>query len=72
MPVATMGRFERILGVPFLRRRVAMAILSAVGGASLLAVGSNFIIPVGSAIGGVCDLAGIVSMMMFFGLIDGE
>jgi hypothetical protein len=49
-----------------------MAVLSAVGGACLIAVGSNFVIPVGSALGGLCDLAGIVSMMMFFGLIDGE
>jgi hypothetical protein len=49
-----------------------VTVLSAVGGACLIAVGSNFVIPVGSAIGGVCDLAGIISMMMFFGLIDGE
>ena len=50
----------------------AMTILSAIGGAALLAIGSNFIVPIGSAVGGVCDLAGIVSLMVFLGLLDGE
>jgi hypothetical protein len=49
-----------------------MAVLSAIGGAVLLAIGSNFIVPIGSAGGGVCDLAGIASLMVFLGLLDGE
>jgi len=49
-----------------------VTVLSGVGGTCLIAVGSNFIFPIGSALGGVGDLAGIVSMMMFFGLTDGE
>lgn len=49
-----------------------MTILSAIGGAALLAIGSNFIVPIGSAVGGVCDLAGIASLMVFLGLLDGE
>jgi len=47
-------------------------ILSGLGGAAMLALGSNLILPVGSAIGGVCDLAGIASAVVFFGLMDGE
>jgi hypothetical protein len=49
-----------------------MTVVSAIGGAALLALGSNFIVPIGSAVGGVCDLAGIVSFMVFLGLLDGE
>jgi hypothetical protein len=50
----------------------SMTALSAVGGAILLAFGSNFIVPIGSAVGGICDLAGIASLMVFLGLLDGE
>jgi hypothetical protein len=49
-----------------------MTALSAIGGAVLLAIGSNFVVPIGSAVGGMCDLAGIASFMMFLGLLDGE
>jgi hypothetical protein len=49
-----------------------MLFVSGIAGAALLAVGSNFIIPIGAQLGGVLDLAGIASMMMFFGLADGE
>jgi hypothetical protein len=49
-----------------------MTVLSAIGGAVLLSIGSNFIVPIGSAVGGVCDLAGIASLMVFLGLLDGE
>jgi hypothetical protein len=49
-----------------------VTVLSVAGGVSLTAAGSNFSIPIGSALDGVCDPAGIVSIMMFFGLIDGE
>jgi hypothetical protein len=49
-----------------------MMLLSAIGGAALIALGSNFIVPIGSGIGGLCDLAGIASLMVFLGLLDGE
>jgi hypothetical protein len=49
-----------------------IAIVSGVGGAAMLAFGSNMIIPVGTGIGGVLDLAAIASMMVFLGLMDGE
>jgi hypothetical protein len=49
-----------------------MMVLIAVSGTALIAIGSNLIVPVGNAIGGVCDLAGIVSMMVFLGLTDGQ
>jgi hypothetical protein len=56
----------------FRMRESLMTVLSAVGGAFLLAIGSNFIVPIGSVVGGVCDLAGIASLMVFLGLLDGE
>jgi hypothetical protein len=49
-----------------------MMIASAVGGAILIAVGSNFVVPVGTGVGGVFDLAGITLLVMFLGLIEGE
>jgi hypothetical protein len=49
-----------------------MTVLSAIVGAVLVAIGSNFIVPIGSVVGGVCDLAGIASLMVFLGLLDGE
>ena len=49
-----------------------MIFVSALGWAALIALGSNFVIPVGAAAGGIFDLAGIALMMMFFGLIEGE
>ena len=47
-------------------------IVSALAGATALALGIGFIFPLGSAASGVCDLAAIVSGMMFFGLLDGQ
>jgi hypothetical protein len=49
-----------------------MMFVSALGGTVLIALGSNFVVPVGAAVGGIFDLAGIALMMMFFGLIEGE
>jgi hypothetical protein len=47
-------------------------LLSGVVGASLLAVGSNLIIPIGVEIGSLMDLAGVASIMLFLGLADGK
>jgi hypothetical protein len=49
-----------------------MMFVSAVVGTVLIALGSNFVVPVGAAVGGIFDLAGIALMIMFFGLIEGE
>jgi hypothetical protein len=45
-------------------------IVSGLVGAALLAVGSGFILPLSSLVGGACDLAGIASAMVFFGLAE--
>ncbi len=47
-------------------------IVSALAGAVALALGSGFIFPLGGAASGVCDLAAIMSGMLFFGLLDGQ
>jgi hypothetical protein len=49
-----------------------MTILVAIGGAALIAVGSNIIVPISAAAGDVCDLAGIVTLLVSLGLLDGE
>ena len=46
-------------------------IITGLAGAAMLALGSNLVLPLGSAVGGLCDLLGIASAMMFFGLADG-
>jgi hypothetical protein len=40
--------------------------------AVMLAVGFGVIIPVSGVIGGIFDLLGIASGLVFFGLLDGE
>jgi hypothetical protein len=45
--------------------------VSGLGGATMLALGSDMVIPLGSMIGSLCDLAGIASVMVCFGLMDG-
>jgi hypothetical protein len=47
------------------------AFVSGLGGAAMLAFGSNMVIPVGGVIGSICDLAGIASVMVCLGLMDG-
>ena len=47
------------------------AVAAGLGGVALLALGSNFILPVGELVGGVCDIAGIVAAMVCFGLAEG-
>ena len=47
-------------------------IVSGLGGAAMLAIGSNLVVPIGTGISSVCDLAGVASVMVFLGLMDGE
>ena len=49
-----------------------VAIVSGLGGAAMLTFGSNMVIPLGSGISGVFDLAGVASVMVSLGLMDGE
>lgn len=49
-----------------------VSMLTGIGGAALLAVGCDMIIPIGSSVGGAFDLAGVASVMVFLGLMDGE
>jgi hypothetical protein len=49
-----------------------VAILTGIGGAAMLVFGCNMVVPISSGIGGLCDLAGIASVMVSFGLMDGE
>jgi len=46
-------------------------ITSGLAGAGMLALGSNFVIPIGAMTGSLCDLAGVAAAMVFFGLADG-
>ena len=48
-----------------------IVIATGLGGAALLAMGSDLIIPVGYGIGSLLDLAGVASMMVSFSLADG-
>lgn len=41
-------------------------------GAAMLALGSDLILPVSALVGGLCDLVGVASAMVCFGLADGE
>ena len=47
------------------------AFVSGLGGAAMIAFGSDLVIPVGSLISSMCDLAGIASVMVCLGLMDG-
>lgn len=47
------------------------AVITGLVGALMLAVGSNVILPVSAMTGGVCDLVGLASSMVFLGLLDG-
>jgi hypothetical protein len=46
--------------------------ISGVVGAALLFVGSNLVVPVGIEVGSFIELAGVGSMMVCFGLADGD
>jgi hypothetical protein len=49
-----------------------LLIMAGLVGAAMLALGFGLIVPLGEGIGGLCDLAGIASAMVFIGLIDGQ
>jgi hypothetical protein len=46
-------------------------ILSGVACVTMLALGFNFLLPLGSGLETVCVLTGVASAMIFFGLVDG-
>jgi hypothetical protein len=46
--------------------------VSGLVGAAMLVVGSNMFVPVGAGVGGVFALAGVASVMVCLGLVDGE
>ena len=50
----------------------AAIIVSGLICVTALAFGFGFIAPMGSMVGGCCDVVAIVSGMVCFGLIDGE
>jgi hypothetical protein len=47
-------------------------IVSGLGWAAMLALGSDLVLPLGSFVGGLRDLVGVASGMICFGLADGE
>jgi hypothetical protein len=49
-----------------------LLITTGLAGAFLLALGCGLIVPLGTSLGGLCDLGAIASAMVFFGLTDGE
>jgi hypothetical protein len=71
----TLDRWDRYAGqivASRSRERVMAMFISGILGASMLAIGSNLVIPVGVEIGSLVDLAGVASMMVFLGLADGK
>ena len=46
-------------------------ILSGVVWVTMLALGFNLLLPLGSGLETVCVLTGVASAMVFFGLVDG-
>jgi hypothetical protein len=54
------------------RERIMVIFISGVLGAALLVVGSNLVVPVGIEVGSFIELVGVGSMMVCFGLADGE
>jgi hypothetical protein len=47
-------------------------LVSGLTGAGMLVLGTNLILPLGSAVGGLCDLVGVASTVIFLGLADGK
>ncbi len=47
------------------------AIVSGLGGVALLALGLNMIVPLSGAVDSLCNVAGVASTVMFFGLVEG-
>ncbi len=48
-----------------------VVILSGIGAAVMLALGFNMILPLGGVADTLCDLAGVVSAIVFLGLAEG-
>lgn len=48
-----------------------VTLAAGVAGATMIAVGSDLIVPIGAQIGGLLDISGIASLMLFLGLTDG-
>jgi hypothetical protein len=46
--------------------------ISGFAGVAMLALGSGFIWPMGASVGGICDLVGVASTVVFFGLAESE
>ncbi len=46
-------------------------ILTGIGAATMLALGSNMILPLGRVADTFCDLAGVASAIVFLGLAEG-
>jgi hypothetical protein len=47
-------------------------IMSGLGCVAMLALSSDLILPLGSMVGGICDLFGVASGVVFFGPAEGE
>jgi hypothetical protein len=47
-------------------------VISGLAGAAMLALGSGLFLPLGSVFGGICDLMGVASTVIFFGLAESE
>jgi hypothetical protein len=45
---------------------------SGLGGAAMLALGLDFVLPLDNALSTVCDLAGVALVVYFVGLLDGR
>jgi hypothetical protein len=46
--------------------------ISGITGVALLAIGSKFVMPIGVELASFVDLLGVASIMLSFGLADGE
>ena len=46
--------------------------ISGLVGAAMLALGSGFVWPMGASFGGICDLVGVASTVVFLGLAESE
>ena len=46
--------------------------ISGITGIALLAIGSKFVMPIGVELASLVELLGVASIMLSFGLADGE
>jgi hypothetical protein len=47
-------------------------VLTGLGGATMLALGLDFVLPLGNTLNVVCDLAGVMLVVYFVGLLNGR